>query len=990
MTIYFKCEGCGKVLNVPDGREGRLIECATCGRRMRVPTRPPPKAAEPAPPAAAETPPPSAAPATEGLAQDKAAFFRALIEETEREQRQAAAAKAAREQAEAELTPLSEPLAGGSDSIAVEGARPPTPAKPPAVPPASGGTPEEKDALFDALAEEVAREQREMDYLKPAPTRAEAGRAPSPEGALRGRSAAATELRVKSAADKAGYALAGAAPPPPPPSPEERPSPTRKPLGAAVGLLLLILLIIGTWLGLSSKKPPPKAEPTVSAPAPFAPPTVKAPGLPAALKEADAALADKALVEVEVDETGAEAAAPQIPILTPTGDLMLDLTNLHIRDKSDADVSLQEMRSAIRSAVNESVTAQLREKGLTLAEAGGSAAAKPDEAHSRLKVLIRASPAWAAFDFRGAPPAGESAPVQPIRPPRFRPPFRRSRETQLRLRGVPLAPMNPVKFWERLSSEGLTVNARFGAGMAQNWSATAADDPQADLLPCGLRVSIVRLAWEVGEREHDLIGLPGRSDTTLLGEGAEASASGGQAGVAVPFQRPKKIREIQLTGRMGPGRTCLISGFCQYEDVDLRDGAGEAGKLVASYLVAPEADWNTFWEGKAGRESLAAACRNILRLDGGPAIAERLTAEPDELPSPSADVLAAVLEEKHGNPDWALPFLTLKGPCGDAALIGLARQPKAENEKYFLEWVGAPANHSPESVQAACCALIDLGRPSPELDDLIDKHAVGAFSEVRSPSACLAFPPQTAQTVLDWLIRNGTDSQWIGAVAAVVDGNIEKLHDTAREFVSQSLRSDPETICSLCKGIEKSRSPLAFEILSAVAQRQLMQSDAGDRFLPPADLFNAGGTLPTGRYSRTVAALVCAGLARFDRFEAGKVLARLMGSPGPATRYCAIETLIALDDVDVSPDIRARLDQLNRQERDAYEQQEWELLNSAKNRLCRYDVPLLSAKNAVENGINLKGVVETCNGIIGENPSPAVVERARELKRQAEKLLEHK
>ena len=157
------------------------------------------------------------------------------------------------------------------------------------------------------------------------------------------------------------------------------------------------------------------------------------------------------------------------------------------------------------------------------------------------------------------------------------------------------------------------------------------------------------------------------------------------------------------------------------------------------------------------------------------------------------------------------------------------------------------------------------------MNALIDTHAVKAFSEVRSPRGSLAFPPQTAQAVLDWLIRNGTSSQRIGAAAAVAEGNITALQDPVLAFVGQSLGSDPETLWSLCKGIGKAQSPLAFEILKCVAQNQLMQSDAATAS-SRRRLSTAGRSLAPGRYSRTVAALVCAGLARFNKFEAGDVL----------------------------------------------------------------------------------------------------------------------
>jgi hypothetical protein len=1025
---------------------------------MRIPKQPAPKAAESAPPAAAPAPPPAAAPirppevpapppeaqagspqaaTSDGVSEDRAAFFRALVEETEREQRGAVAAKEA--QAEAEPVLLSEGAPDEAGQIAAENAAPSAPAGPPSATPARGGMPEDKDALLKALAEEDARQERRMEVAQPPQPVTGAGRAPSPEDIVRGRSSAATELRVKAVADQSGYALAEPAPPAPA-RPELPPLSKRRLLGAAIGLLvLLIFVIIATWAALSRKKLPAKEEvkeqPAVIAQAPAPPPLPSAPELPPALKEAAGALANKARVEVEVDEAAAEAVAEQMPILTPAGDFMLDLTNLHVRDKNDNDESLQEMQSEIGSAVAESLAAQLREKGLTPVETEASAAASSDEPESRLKVVIRATPAWAGFHFLEVPgtPA-EAVPFRPVPSPRPRPmpTPHRARRIQFTLSGgPPPTPPVPVQLWDQLLSGGLTLSARFRADAAWNWSATAAGEGQGELVPCGLRLSIVQLIWQAGEREYDLIGPSdeaeaSKTDTTLPAD-AEAGASGGQAGAVVPFHPPKRIHEVQLTAQMRPDRTCLISGFCQYDDVDLHNGAAEAGKLAAAFLASPEADWNALWNGKADRESLAASCRNVLRLDGGPAIAEILTADPDRLPKSSEGALASVLKEERGSSNWAIPFLGVNGPCADAAMIGLAREANEENEEYFLEWVAPAAGHEisprgrrsepgarsrrPEhsrlgghssgSIQAACCALIDLGRPAPEVNALIDGEVVKAFSEVRSPRACLAFPPKTAETVLNWLLRNGTENQRIDAVAAVVERNIEQLHDLVQEFVSQSLRSEPVAICRLCKEIEKAKSPLAFEILSSVAERQLMQSDVGDRFPPwqsspqpagaagkPAPPLKTGGALPAGRYSRTVAAVVCAGLARFDKFEAGKVLVQLLQSPGPATRYCAIETLIALDDVDASPDIRARFEVLNKQPRNAYEQQEWELLNPTKNKLCRYYIPLLTAQNAVKNGINLKEVIESCNGIIKENPSPTVVEQAKELKAQAEKLLE--
>ena len=84
--------------------------------------------------------------------------------------------------------------------------------------------------------------------------------------------------------------------------------------------------------------------------------------------------------------------------------------------------------------------------------------------------------------------------------------------------------------------------------------------------------------------------------------------------------------------------------------MDLHCGAAEAGKLAAGLLAAPEADWRTLWDGKADRGSLAAACRNILRLGGGQAIADALTAKPERLPQFSTEALASVLKEDENAP----------------------------------------------------------------------------------------------------------------------------------------------------------------------------------------------------------------------------------------------------------------------------------------------------------------------------------------------------
>ena len=73
--------------------------------------------------------------------------------------------------------------------------------------------------------------------------------------------------------------------------------------------------------------------------------------------------------------------------------------------------------------------------------------------------------------------------------------MRRPRDIEFTRRGPSGPPANPVKVWEELLSGGLTMDARFTYD--GNWSALATDNAQADLVPCGLRLSIARLAWEI-------------------------------------------------------------------------------------------------------------------------------------------------------------------------------------------------------------------------------------------------------------------------------------------------------------------------------------------------------------------------------------------------------------------------------------------------------------------------------------------------------------
>ena len=324
MSINVKCEGCGKTLDVPDGCEGRLIQCATCGKRMRVPNQAPPPAA----------------PGSGDLPEAQAGFLKALAEEAAHEQRQSTA-KAAKTDAEAELAPLSEAPAGEPGYAVTK------PAAPPAVP-APGGMAEDKDALFKVLAEQAALEH--SGAVQPGRAGAGPGQPPSAEALLRGHppqpgnsasrrpptspatpSPGTPRRRLRRASSAAG-----------------RPAETGRRGGRSVAALRRH----------HRDQHRPQQQPEVAVrERPFrkwvrASPEAPPPEFPAALKAAQA-LAANAPGEVMAGASVGETP-PQMPVLTSTGDVMLDATNLHIRDKNDADAGIQEMRSSSRSAVYES------------------------------------------------------------------------------------------------------------------------------------------------------------------------------------------------------------------------------------------------------------------------------------------------------------------------------------------------------------------------------------------------------------------------------------------------------------------------------------------------------------------------------------------------------------------------------------------------------------------------------------------------------------
>ena len=260
-----------------------------------------------------------------------------------------------------------------------------------------------------------------------------------------------------------------------------------------------------------------------------------------------------------------------------------------------------------------------------------------------------------------------------------------------------------MKLWERLLNGGLAFGATGRPEAPQNSVALPTDDAQSDPLPCGLRVSIVRVVWEIGDRTFDLIGA--RPKRTRLSPAAR------RRDAAVPSSEGTP-RNSASPGRWARTESAFSPASCQYNDVDLHG----TPRRRANWWPAPRrarGGLETFWEGKADKDTSPP----LAGISCGSAVGRGLSSR-DRHAGPaaasSADALASVLKEERSSPEWAGPFLALHGPFGNAAMICLARQAKEENEKDFLQWVAEPADHSPASVQAACCALIDLGRPGPE------------------------------------------------------------------------------------------------------------------------------------------------------------------------------------------------------------------------------------------------------------------------------------
>jgi hypothetical protein len=97
---------------------------------------------------------------------------------------------------------------------------------------------------------------------------------------------------------------------------------------------------------------------------------------------------------------------------------------------------------------------------------------------------------------------------------------------------------------------------------------------------------------------------------------------------------------------------------------------------------------------------------------------------------------------------------------------------------------------------------------------------------------------------------------------------------------------------------------------------------------------------------------------------------------------------MGIDDVDTALDIRHRYQEILKKgdQRTAFEAQEFLLVNPATCSLCRYDTRMLRVKNDLDNNM-AKEAIEECDTIINENPSPKLVQLAKDKKAEAEKLL---
>ena len=340
--------------------------------------------------------PPPAAPGSGDLPEAQAGFLKALAEEAAHEQRQSTA-KAAKTDAEAELAPLSEAPAGE---------------------PGYAVTQPPRRRLCRRL--EAWRRTRTLSSRRSPkrPRASSAGRPqqgprrapdpsqpPSPEALLRGQSSAAKELRIKTAADKSGYAVAGT----------HRAGASAAGHRSAAGLrcgnwsawrsalLLLVGIIIAIIVGLSSSRKPQASERPV--------PPIQSVPTPAgdAAGVADGAEGSRPGPRRQRARRGGSGRSR-------CGRNRAADAGPHPDRRRDAGCDepahpRQERRRCRHSgdAVGDPVGG-LRERGRQAAREGPDAgggrgsppAGMPGEPRSRLKVFISTAPAWAGFRFQRA------------------------------------------------------------------------------------------------------------------------------------------------------------------------------------------------------------------------------------------------------------------------------------------------------------------------------------------------------------------------------------------------------------------------------------------------------------------------------------------------------------------------------------------------------------------------------------------------------------
>lgn len=736
-------------------------------------------------------------------------------------------------------------------------------------------------------------------------------------------------------------------------------------LGAGAVVAVIVLAAVGFGLRTSGKEkgirldPPPAAAPAPVRPGGTTPgASAWPPTKPAALARVEEALLRGRTIQVDVVEMDAREGLKPLLLAGSARAADLDVGDVTLRDGAGGGTSLRLIQSNLLTWLREELAARLKARGLTVVSAADLSRAAGAAPASRVQVVVKFAPATAGFMFQS-----RSVRSTPARGPAVPEDAGAGRPASPRARFLDsLASLNGER------AEKFEPADAYGALRGTHWIAMPSDDPGAEQIVCGVRVSLAQVTWDLGGQK-----------LTLL-----APAAPGVTGELSFTHRPRALREVQLANRSETGEgPAVIAGHCAYDDLNLRKPSDDAAAAAAALLASPDSAWEVVWSALSqDSEVLTAAYRHLLRLGAGESVASICGAQADRVQPGSLEALAAVLKDPGNNPAWVAPFTKVKGPCADAAVTCLARRGEASGREQFQQWLASPGEHSPESVQAAAGALIDLGQKSADLEAAIANRTVKEFPSVRVPRGALALSPAAAQVVLDWLMQEGSPYQRATAVAAAAAGNVEALRPQVRAYLDRPTL-DPEALVGLCRTLEKAQGPMAFDVFATVARRCLARTEVGERQVAvAADASGMSGDGVTGvpRHRLTLAWLVCEALVRIDKEKAGEVFVDLLRSPGGATRIAAIEGLLVTEYPDAGDEILTRYTELNKKPaamRDPWERQEYDLLKRENLKLRHYDIALRSA-DALREGGKADDAKAEYRRIVREKPGSKLARRAQD------------